>query len=487
MKEKHFFDCPSRTVFWFIAVVSVLWTLQCSVFQTVLGKDIVETVMWGSLWQLGHLKHPPLSGWIGYLTALLSGYSPWAMYLAAQVFLAIGAFYVYKLAREFLNETESAASTLLLYVLFYYNPSSMKFCSHFLEAAFMPAMAFYIVRGARQNRIRDWLAAGFFTALAILGKYSAIIILPGCLIYILSSRETRKCLLKPGIWLGMALGLVLLLPHLVWLVQHDFSCLRHVEKRISDDVMPWYYFLEVALVGILPVGVEFLALLLSWLPARKDGCRKPVPREALFLSLLLTLIPAAVLTLIALCGKDVVLMWYSFLASWTGLAAVALFPFSISRSHFRNLWLLAAAYTLCALIATTIDITVKSRLRCHADTAGIIRNVEAYVRKDNPGRKIRTVIGDRWLAGVIQFYSPDHPKACSDSDSYSIALLMPEIRRNGVLLAGNPELIRKYLPDIAGKVRFDYFTVEHKALFGKRKTAEYWIAFYPGDSGQKNK
>ena len=89
---------------------------------------------------VGHLKHPPLSGWIGYLFAVLSGYSDFAMYFAAQLFLAVGAFYVYRLGRLFLDETESAAGVLLLYLLFYYNPSSMKFCSHFVEAAFMPAI-----------------------------------------------------------------------------------------------------------------------------------------------------------------------------------------------------------------------------------------------------------------------------------------------------------------------------------------------------------
>ena len=76
----------------------------------------------------------------------------------------------------------------------------------------MPAMVFYIVRGARENRLTDWLLAGVFSALALLGKYSAGIVLPGCLAYILSDRERRKCFLKPGLWLGVLTGVLLLLP-----------------------------------------------------------------------------------------------------------------------------------------------------------------------------------------------------------------------------------------------------------------------------------
>ncbi|MBO4632742.1 MAG: glycosyltransferase family 39 protein [Lentisphaeria bacterium] len=481
MNKNSFFDHPAKALVWFIAGVSILWSCQCVWFQSVLGKDVVETVMWGSLWQLGHLKHPPLSGWIGYLIAVLTGYSQFAMYFAAQFFLAVGAFYVYRLAREFLDETESSASVLLLYILFYYNPSSMKFCSHFVEAAFMPAMAYYIVRGAKYDRLADWLAAGFFTALAVLGKYSAGIILPGCLIYILMDRSRRQCFLKPGIWLGMALGLLLLLPHLIWLARNDFCCLRHVERRISDDVMPWYYFLEVAAVGIVPIAGELLTLLLSSLPCRRESVRRPVHGEALLISLLLTLIPVAALSLAAILGGDVVLMWFSFLASWTGLAAVALFPFRISRNHFRNLWLLAAVYTGLVLVVTSIDIARKSRLRCHADPVKIVRAADAFYQKHRPGGRIPVVIGERWICGVIQFYSAEHPQACSESDPYTLKPVLAKVRREGALLLGNPDKIRKWLPELAGKVKFEYFPVEYRARWGKLKDDEYYIAFYPGE------
>ena len=475
-----FFDRPARALTVLIAVLALVWSVHCTLFQTVLGKDILETVMWGAEWQWGHLKHPPLSGWIGYLIAVATGYSDFAMYFAAQLFLAIGAFYVYRLGRLFLDETESAASVLLLYLLFYYNPSSMKFCSHFVEAAFMPAMAFYIIRGARENRLTDWLLAGFFSALAMLGKYSAGVILPGCLIYILADKERRKCFLKPGIWLGMILGILLLLPHLLWLAENDFCCLRHVERRVSDDTMPWYYFLEVAVVGIAPVLIEWAILGLAWLPCRKNSQRKKLPRELLLAAMLLTLIPVAVFTVIALSGGDVVLMWYSFLAGWTGLAAVGLFPMQISRNHFRNLWVLTVVYSVIMLAVSTVDILKKSRLRCHADPAQIVKTVETFYHKQYPGRKLPPIIGDRWICGVVQFYSPDHPHSFCESDPVSLKPARGRIEQEGAVLLGVPNNIRKWLPDLAKDVKFQYFEVEYKAPFGKSDIEEYYIAIYPG-------
>ena len=477
------FDHPAKALFWFIAVITVLWTVQCTMLQSVLGKDIVETVMWGAQGQLGHLKHPPLSGWIGYAAAVVSGYSDFAMYLLAQLCLAFGTFYVYKLAREFWDETESAAAALLLYVLFYYNPSSMKFCSHFLEAAFMPPMVYYIVRGAKRDRLSDWLLAGGFTALAVLGKYSAVIVLPCCLIYMLRHAELRKCFLRPRVWCGMLFCLVLLSPHLVWLAQHDFCCIRHIERRVVEDVMPWYYFLEIAGVGLAPIVYLWLVLGLARLTnLREDPGRRQISGEPLILSLLLTVLPAALLTVITLFGGDVVMMWYSFLAAWTGIAAIALFPWRISRNIFRNLWWLAVLYTVIVLVLSSFDITRKSRLRCHAVPAEIVKKAERFYQTRKPGGRIPAIIGERWICGVIQFYSPDHPQSFCDSDSVSLAPFLPEIRKNGALLLGHPDRLRKFLPELTRDLKFEPFVVEYKAPKGKRKEKEYFIAVYPGES-----
>ena len=159
---------------------------------------------------------------------------------------------------------------------------------------------------------------------------------------------------------------------------------------------------------------------------------------------------------------------------------MALFPFGISRNHFRNLWLLAAAYTGIVLVITTIDIVRKSRLRCHADPVKIVRAAEAFWRKSRPGG-IPVVVGERWICGVIQFYSPEHPQACSESDPYTLKPVLAKIRREGALLLGYPDAIRKWLPELAGKVKFEYFPVEYRARWGKLKEDEYYIAVYPGE------
>ena len=121
-KQKSFFsslwDRPVNLMLFFMAFAMVFWTVQCSLLQNILGLDILETITWGAQMTLGHSKHPPLSGWVGYFFSVLSGHSDWSLYFAAQLSLMTGAWFVYKLARMFWDEYASAVAALLLFFLF---------------------------------------------------------------------------------------------------------------------------------------------------------------------------------------------------------------------------------------------------------------------------------------------------------------------------------------------------------------------------------
>lgn len=472
---------PERVLFWLIAVIAILWTVQCTILQPVLGRDILETVTWGATWQLGHTKHPPLSGWIGYLTALASSWSNSAMYFIAQIFLAIGVFYTWKLAREFFDRHEAALAALLLYTLFYYNPSSMKFCSHFVEAAFMPAFVYYFIAGTKRQRIVDWVFFGFFGALAILGKYAAWMVLFACFLYMIFDREARKSFLKPGAWIGTAVLLALLAPHLVWLAQHDFCCLRHLERRVDDDPVPWYWSLLVIGTALLPLVIQGAMLAAAYFPWRRTGAeRVPVRREGLKLALFLSGVPAAILLAIAVSGRDVVLMWFSFLASWTGMMTVGLWPYRVTPKLFRNVCIVTALYTLVMLIGTTADMLFIPRLRCHTDPAEIVRQAQDFYRKNSGGKEIPFVIGDRWLAGVVQFYAPNHPKSFDVEDFVTIDVFRDEIRRRGALLVGSRKKLQSMLPEMTEGAQFVKFKVLYRALFGEEDDYESCFVYVPG-------
>lgn len=475
-----FRDNPSKALLLFIGASIVLWTTQCSLLQNIQSLDTLETVTWGAQWAWGHFKHPPLSGWMGYGFSVLTGHSDWGLYLLAQLCLAVGVWYAYKLAREFWQDQYSAAAAaLLLYVLHYYNPSWMKFSSFFVEIALRPVMAYYFYVALRNNRWHQWALFGFFCGLGILAKYSTVLLLAAFLLLFLMRKQYRLKLLSYGPYLAFLIFLLVIAPHINWLIDHDFACFRHVESRMVNQ-HPWYTPLNVTVTAFYPLLAEMGMLLLACFPRYRGRERKPVDRNALCWALVLTLVPSFFFILISLFGSDVILMWFSSLACWTGIAVVAVFPFAITRDIFRRLFLLLVIYTAVLFVGTSIDLLVCSRPRLHVRPEAIV-NPALNFWKSRSGGPVPVVVGERWLSGVIENYSEGRPPACEIDDEVFFDLYKERIAREGALLiARRAREFTGFLKQ-AGfpEIEFTPVSVEYSAPWGKTRKLRFVLGYLP--------
>ena len=477
---------PGAMLFWFVAVSAAVWTAQCALCQNVLPLDVIETIVWGAQWQLGQMKSPPLSGWIGYLVSCASGHRDWSMYLLAQLCLACGVGYTYRLAREFFDEAGAAAAALLLYCLHYYTPSSMKFCSHFLETAFLPAVSFYFYRAVRDDRWRDWIGTAVFAALAFLGKYAAVQLFIACFLWMLWGKEHRRRFRSPKPYLTAALFLILVGPHLWWLCQHDFLPVRHMEVRMEQEVPPWYEPILAVITWLYPLAAGAAALVLARMPWRRGTERVPIQREALRYALLLALVTGGFYVAIVFCRENIVMMWFSYLASWSGIAVVAASPWKVDEKVFRRLMLLIVLFTVGVFIGTTIDTLTRPVLKCHLEPRLLVEQVERYAAEHAP-EGIPVVVGHRWAAGVVENYSASRPPTCWDEDPFEMRRREPLIRQRGALLlsyAGKKaedKPLRHFFAMMGREVPLETFELPYRTRFGKTKIKKFVIGWFPPD------
>ncbi len=82
--------------------------------------------------------------------------------------------------------------------------------------------------GLRAGRTWPWLVAGVLIALGILAKYTMVLVFPTVLLALLLEPAFRAALRRPGPYLGTLLGLMGIIPILVWNSQHDWVSFRHV-------------------------------------------------------------------------------------------------------------------------------------------------------------------------------------------------------------------------------------------------------------------
>jgi hypothetical protein len=217
----------------------------------------------------GYLSVPPVNSWISFIIKLLGNGMFWVKFFPA-AFGALTLLIVWKTI-EHLNGNLFAlilgATDVLFSVLLrlntLYQPNSLDVLCW--------TLFYFIAIKYIDSRKQKWLFIGAVAlAFGFLNKYNVVFMLIGFLPALLLTKE-RKLLLDKSVYFAMLLGLLLVLPNLVWQYKNDFPVFHHL-KELTDtqlvNVNRWD-FLKTQLiffVGALPVIILALYALLLYKP-----------------------------------------------------------------------------------------------------------------------------------------------------------------------------------------------------------------------------
>lgn len=118
--------------------------------------------------------------------------------------------------------------------------------------------------GERPMHAGDWILPGVFFGIACLSKFSAILVLPGLALFLLTVTRLRSLLLSAGPYVAALAALVIFSPVIVWNAQHGFAAFVFQGSRAAldggihlDRFISHAGFLLAALgpvVGLIQVG-----------------------------------------------------------------------------------------------------------------------------------------------------------------------------------------------------------------------------------------
>src|SRR5207244_7906893 len=123
------------------------------------------------------------------------------------------------------------------------------------------------VRSFQTLRPRDAVLAGVAAAFAMLGKYWSIYLLVGLGIAALSDPRRGAYFRSAAPWITAVAGLIVLAPHLVWLVDNDFGPLRY-GRAVHDGETLLQALNGAAFYFFGSLGYAALPVLLALLAAR---------------------------------------------------------------------------------------------------------------------------------------------------------------------------------------------------------------------------
>lgn len=222
MSNQNYFGTRNRAVGVLGLALLLPVLLAIVVFPTAM-YDTRELIAWGREFPIVTPFHPPMMVWIGGIIDRLFGTSAAVMILAGQILIAVGLVYFNRTLRLATTRDNALLFTFLYGTSAYtiFAPLSFALNADILQLTSWPAVLFHFLRAAQADRMRHWIAFGFWSAVAILTKYNAVVLFMAMASSILLLPSFRTTLKRPGLYVAVATGTALILPHLIAVLRHS--------------------------------------------------------------------------------------------------------------------------------------------------------------------------------------------------------------------------------------------------------------------------
>jgi 4-amino-4-deoxy-L-arabinose transferase-like glycosyltransferase len=442
----------------FLAVHFAVWTALPALLYANLPLDLIEALTYGREWVLGSDKLPPLPWWLVEIMYRLFG-ADVAYYALAEAVVVIAFALVWATARPLVGPTRALIAILIIDGLHYFQYTAAKFNHDVIQLPFWALAGYAFHAALKRGQMRHWLLLGVAFAGALWAKYFVVVLAAPYALFMLFDRDARRAWRTPGPWIGIALALIIVSPHLVWLVQNHFVPFYYVDAR-SAPARGWYdylwhpaffalgqlfFLLPTLLIAAMYLWPQRLTPQAMLAVMKSDWRRRPRgPMQAAagdsaraaaqpetepqyraddYDRRIVTVIAlgpaAAMIILIAASGRGAITMWGYPLWLYLGLWIVLFAPRALEAWRLRRIVGAWSAIFIALMLAFIANYTVLPRIdhRYRAEFFPGDKLAAALTQRFHTatdGKKLRYVIGSMWLGGNLAHYSPDQPHVLID-------------------------------------------------------------------------
>jgi len=388
-----------------------IWTLIPSISNNNLPLDTIEALAWGSDLNWGYNKHPPFSAWSTEVFYQIFGNQDWAYYFLSQIFVVSAFFIIFKFSEDFFkNKIHSLISILLLEGIFFYNFTTPEFNVNVCQLPFWALTVYYCWKGLNQNDITSWLLFGLFAGLGILSKYLFIYLLIALDVFfiylIINKKFNSKC------FISLISFLVVLLPHLIWLVDNEYTTITYALHRTGIEDSSFFInhisypliFLGKQIGILIPFSIMFFFIV------SKFKTKINLKDKKLIFLIAINIVPIILMFLTSLfMGAQIRTMWMTPFYLFMGVLFVYTFQKKIVLSrlkYFSSVFLILFIFSPMAYFYISITQTDK-----RTDYPG--KRISKIVQEkweNNFTNNIELVGGDEWYGGNLSYHLKSRPK-----------------------------------------------------------------------------
>lgn len=290
MTNRDEVDIPSEKsylllAFGIIFLYCLIHAFSRFLISPVMQLDEAEQFLNGSVFRLGYSTQPPLYTWIVGAVSSVFGLNL-ATLLAVKYTVTFFFYFTFFLtARIFWNSQQALLITGSLVLFPLYSYEFNRDLSHSILVSLMAvSTCFFYSQILRKGDTFYYILMGLSAGMGILSKYNFTIFLLAMIFASLSCKQGRRILFDKRISLAILGGILVVLPHMLWLVNNNFPSVSFAigEARLNaSGSQPFLKLLTIAgKTYIEPAIFIFIFMLFFNRNVLKGGYRKnviPVP------------------------------------------------------------------------------------------------------------------------------------------------------------------------------------------------------------------
>ncbi|PCI05926.1 MAG: hypothetical protein COB78_04960 [Hyphomicrobiales bacterium] len=217
-----------------LAIILAIRLISLYYNNSELFFDEAQYWAWAQNLEFGYFSKPPVLAWIIRASTEICGSdSAFCVRLSAPIVHSVTAIFIFLSARE-LFDTRTGFWAGVIFALIPAVTLSATIISTDVPLLMFWSIALYAFIKLERTNAKIWvLVLGVSFGLGLMSKY-AMIYLPICtVLYSLLVSDRPHMLKRPGFWVAMALGSVILMPNIWWNSQHSFATLSHTGDNIG--------------------------------------------------------------------------------------------------------------------------------------------------------------------------------------------------------------------------------------------------------------
>ena len=400
----------NKTVKIYLFIHLVVWTAIPSFTNYNLPLDTIEALAWGSNLDWGFNKHPPLSAFAVEFFYQIFGSNDWAYYFLSQIFVVTAFFIVFKFSKDiFEKPILSLISVFILEGIYFYNFTTPEFNVNVCQLPFWALSVFYCWKGFKNNKTSDWILFGLFAAFGVLSKYLFIYLLISIDLFFIYMFIKKKINLKCLV--SLVPFIIVLAPHLVWLVQNDYITILYGLHRtgVGDQIFLSHFTHPLIFLGkqigiLIPFFIMFLFIV------SKLRIKLNFKDTKLIFIFTITIVPFILIFLTSMImGVKIRTMWMTPFYLFFGSLIVYISQSQINLKKIKNfINVFLILFILSPVTYAYISITQVDK-RTDYNGKEIALNIQKIWDKKYKS-EITYVKGDEWHAGNLSYHLKSRPK-----------------------------------------------------------------------------